>query len=64
MIKLKNDRKKSTPLIFEVIGGNFIHSNAIDTQIKVFQIEERTDVPYACRFPSFVRLNWHYAMYA
>merc|ERR1719192_3270847 len=41
-----------------VFGGNFLHSFAIEKQIRVAQIEEITKVPQKFRFPFFTELQW------
>lgn len=50
-----------TPEDSLVFGGNFLHSFAIEKQIRVAQIEEITKVPQKFRFPFFTELQW-YAM--
>lgn len=47
-----------TPEDSLVFGGNFLHSFAIETQIRVAQIEEVTKVPHKFRFPFFTELQW------
>ena len=42
-----------------VFGGNFLHSFAIEKQIRVAQIEEITKVPQKFRFPFFTELQWY-----
>ena len=47
-----------TPEDSLVFGGNFLHSFAIEKQIRVAQIEEITKVPQKFRFPFFTELQW------
>ena len=47
-----------TPEDSLVFGGNFLHSFAIEKQIRVAQIEEITKVPQKFRFPYFTELQW------
>ncbi|GAA6040064.1 hypothetical protein JCM8097_004762 [Rhodosporidiobolus ruineniae] len=47
-----------TPADSLVIGGNFLHSLNIPTQLRVYQIELATKVPRKFRYPHFVRLLW------
>ena len=47
-----------TPEDSLVFGGNFLHSYAIEKQIRVAQIEEATKVPHKYRFPFFTELQW------
>ncbi len=47
-----------TPEDSLVFGGNFLHSFAIEKQIRVAQIEEMTKVPHKFRFPFFTELQW------
>jgi F-box/leucine-rich repeat protein 10/11 len=42
-----------------VIGGNFLNSFNIGAQLRVYEIEEATDVPLKFRFPFYMRLNWY-----
>jgi len=42
-----------------VFGGNFLHSFAIEKQLRVAQIEELTKVPTKFRFPFFTELQWY-----
>lgn len=46
-----------------MIGGNFLHSLNIGTQLRVYAIELATKVPRKFRFPHFVKLLWHCAQY-
>jgi len=48
-----------TPMDSLVFGGNFLHSFAIEKQIRVAQIEELTKVPAKFRFPFFTELQWY-----
>ncbi|BGP17296.1 JmjC domain-containing histone demethylation protein 1 [Rhodosporidiobolus nylandii] len=47
-----------TPSDSLVIGGNFLHSLNIPTQLRIYQIELATKVPRKFRYPHFVRLLW------
>ncbi|GAA6007354.1 [Histone H3]-lysine-36 demethylase [Rhodotorula paludigena] len=47
-----------TPADSLVIGGNFLHSLNIPTQLRVYQIELATKVPRKFRYPHFVKLLW------
>ena len=47
-----------TPEDSLVFGGNFLHSFAIEKQIRVAQIEEITKDPQKFRFPFFTELQW------
>jgi len=46
-----------------VIGGNFLHSFAIPTQLDIDGIELRTNVPAKFRYPSINRLHWYLLQY-
>jgi hypothetical protein len=48
-----------TPQDAIVIGGNFLNSFNIGAQLRVYEIEEVTDVPLKFRFPFYMRLNWY-----
>ena len=48
-----------TPEDSLVFGGNFLHSFAIEKQLRVAQIEELTKVPNKFRFPFFTELQWY-----
>ncbi|KAI8144840.1 hypothetical protein BJV82DRAFT_512736 [Fennellomyces sp. T-0311] len=50
-----------TPEDALVIGGNFLHGFNIGTQLRIFDIEDATDVPMKFRFPFFKRINWYAA---
>ncbi|CAO3695769.1 unnamed protein product [Rhizopus stolonifer] len=42
-----------------VIGGNFLHSFNAATQLRVYQIEQATEVPIKFRFPYYTHINWY-----
>ncbi|KAI6043099.1 hypothetical protein EDC04DRAFT_2654557 [Pisolithus marmoratus] len=48
-----------TPVDSLVIGGNFLHSYNVATQLKVLEIEKATHVPKKFRFPMFTKLCWY-----
>ncbi|GAA5935515.1 [Histone H3]-lysine-36 demethylase [Sporobolomyces koalae] len=50
-----------TPADSIVIGGNFLHSLNIPTQLRIYQIELATKVPKKFRYPHFVKLLWFVA---
>jgi F-box/leucine-rich repeat protein 10/11 len=50
-----------TPVDSLVFGGNFVHGLSIPMQLRVYDIEERTQVPAKFRFPFFEKLNWYAA---
>jgi F-box/leucine-rich repeat protein 10/11 len=50
-----------TPKDSIVFGGNFLHCLNIDTQLKVFEIENRTKVPQKFRYPFFTEMMWYVA---
>jgi hypothetical protein len=50
-----------TPEDSIVIGGNFVHSYSVSTQLKIYQIEDQCDVPQMFRFPSYEKLCWYAA---
>ena len=50
-----------TPVDSMVIGGNFLHGFNIPMQLRIHQIEERTNVPEKFRFPNFSRMMWYAA---
>ncbi|GAA6024700.1 hypothetical protein JCM10207_009224 [Rhodosporidiobolus poonsookiae] len=52
-----------TPKDALVIGGNFLHSLNIPTQLRIYQIELATKVPRKFRYPHFVRLLWFVALH-
>ncbi|GAA6059125.1 hypothetical protein JCM10212_003872 [Sporobolomyces blumeae] len=47
-----------TPADSIVIGGNFLHSLDIPTQLRIYEIELATKVPKKFRYPHFVKLLW------
>ena len=48
-----------TPADSLVFGGNFLHSFAVEMQLKIKQIEQRIRVDAESRFPSFIPLSWY-----
>ncbi|KAI8066750.1 hypothetical protein BC940DRAFT_239928 [Gongronella butleri] len=48
-----------TPEDALVIGGNFLHGLNIGTQLRIYDIEEITNVPAKFRFPFFKRIHWY-----
>lgn len=42
-----------------VIGGNFLHTFNVATQLRVYQIEQATEVPIKFRFPYYTHINWY-----
>jgi len=48
-----------TPEDSLVLGGNFIHSYAVEKQLQVAHIEEITHVPQKFRFPFFTEMLWY-----
>ncbi|KAI9282676.1 hypothetical protein BY458DRAFT_496958 [Sporodiniella umbellata] len=42
-----------------VIGGNFLHSLNTATQLRVYQIEQATQIPSKFRFPYYQQTNWY-----
>ncbi|KAJ9119019.1 hypothetical protein QFC22_003508 [Naganishia vaughanmartiniae] len=50
-----------TPEDTIVLGGNFLHSYNIETQLRLREIEVETKVPQRMRFPYFDRLCWYVA---
>ncbi|RUS19741.1 hypothetical protein BC937DRAFT_87004 [Endogone sp. FLAS-F59071] len=42
-----------------VIGGNFLHGFNIATQLRVYEIEQHTNVPQKFRFPWYERMCWY-----
>ncbi|CAL1703876.1 unnamed protein product [Somion occarium] len=48
-----------TPRDTVVIGGNFLHSYNVATQLRVREIEISTHVPKKFRYPFFSRLCWY-----
>lgn len=54
-----------TPVDSLVVGGNFLHSYNIGTQLRLHEIEIATRVPKRYRYPQFVRfraLRSHHAL--
>ena len=47
-----------TPRDSLVFGGNFLHSYNIKTQLKIYEIEEKTGVPMKFRFPYYEQMMW------
>lgn len=50
-----------TPVDTVVIGGNFLHCFAIESQLKIAQLEKDTNVPMRFRFPYFANMQWYAA---
>ncbi|OZJ03933.1 hypothetical protein BZG36_03611 [Bifiguratus adelaidae] len=50
-----------TPKDSVVIGGNFLHSMNIATQLAIYAIERETNVPPKFRFPYYETMNWYVA---
>ncbi|KAI8352093.1 hypothetical protein BD560DRAFT_409111 [Blakeslea trispora] len=48
-----------TPEDAIVIGGNFLHTFGVATQLQVHEIEQATEVPLKFQFPFYKRLNWY-----
>lgn len=48
-----------TPVDSIVVGGNFLHGLAMETQLDIHCIETRTRVPAKFRFPHFVRMMFY-----
>jgi len=48
-----------TPVDSIVVGGNFLHGLAMETQLDIHCIETRTRVPSKFRFPHFVRMMFY-----
>jgi F-box/leucine-rich repeat protein 10/11 len=48
-----------TPEDSIVFGGNFLHSYAIEKQLRVAQVEDTTRVPVKFRFPFYNELLWY-----
>lgn len=44
-----------------MIGGNFLQGFAIEQQLNMYDLEDRTNVPQKFRFPYFMRMNWYAA---
>lgn len=52
-----------TPEDTVVVGGNFLHSYSVKTQLEVADIEIRQKVPLKYRFPFFCATNWFAALH-
>lgn len=50
-----------TPQDTIVIGGNFLHCFAIESQLNIAQMEKDTNVPMRFRFPYFANMMWYAA---
>lgn len=50
-----------TPKDTMVIGGNYLHGINIGMQLRIHEIEQRTQVPEKYRFPNFSRILWYAA---
>lgn len=48
-----------TPEDSLVFGGNFLFSCAMESQIKIYQLENLTKVPIKFRYPFFNELHWY-----
>jgi len=48
-----------TPSDSLVFGGNFLHSYAIENQLRVAQLEDVTRVPAKFRFPFYTEMLWY-----
>ena len=48
-----------TPEDSLVFGGNFLFSCAMESQIKIYQLENTTKVPIKFRYPFFNELHWY-----
>ena len=48
-----------TPEDSIVFGGNFLHSYAIEKQLRVAQVEDTTRVPTKFRFPFYNEMLWY-----
>lgn len=48
-----------TPEDSLVFGGNFLFSGAMESQIKIYQLENMTKVPIKFRYPFFNELHWY-----
>ena len=48
-----------TPADSLVFGGNFLHSYAIENQLRVAQLEDATRVPAKFRFPFYTEMLWY-----
>ncbi|XP_063607384.1 lysine-specific demethylase phf2-like isoform X1 [Penaeus indicus] len=50
-----------TPTDTLVFGGNFLHSQNIDLQLQVYEIEKQTAAPEKFRFPHYETVSWYAA---
>ena len=48
-----------TPADSLVFGGNFLHSYAIEKQLRVAQVEDTTRVKSKFRYPFYIELHWY-----
>ncbi|XP_059815503.1 lysine-specific demethylase 2B-like [Hypanus sabinus] len=48
-----------TPEDTLVFGGNFLHSFNIPTQLRIYNIEDRTRVPLKFRYPFYYEMCWY-----
>jgi len=48
-----------TPTDSLVFGGNFLHSFAIENQLRIAQLEDSTRVPAKFRFPFYTEMLWY-----
>ena len=48
-----------TPKDSLVFGGNFLHSYAIENQLRIAQLEDSTRVPAKFRFPFYTEMLWY-----
>ncbi|XP_046452222.1 jmjC domain-containing histone demethylation protein 1-like isoform X2 [Daphnia pulex] len=48
-----------TPSDSLVFGGNFLHSFAIENQLRIAQLEDSTRVPAKFRFPFYTEMLWY-----
>ena len=48
-----------TPVDSLVFGGNYLHSFALERQIKIAQVEETLKVPQKFRFPFLTEMLWY-----
>ena len=48
-----------TPQDSLVFGGNFLHSFAIENQLRIAQLEDSTRVPAKFRFPFYTEMLWY-----
>eukprot|EP00730_Choanoeca_flexa_P001279 TRINITY_DN10563_c0_g1_i3.p1 TRINITY_DN10563_c0_g1~~TRINITY_DN10563_c0_g1_i3.p1 ORF type:complete len:688 (+),score=125.57 TRINITY_DN10563_c0_g1_i3:148-2211(+) len=52
-----------TPEDSFVFGGNYLHTLALEMQLKVYDFETKLSVDNTYRYPSFRYLHWHLAKY-